>query len=563
MNIGKLKKNIGMILAILIAIFFFILPLLRLLLMSFNSEIGFTFEHYKLLLSETRTIQAISNTIIIGISSTIISLILGTWFAFLVTYTDIKYKRLVETLVLAPFIIPSYIITLSWSGLFSSRGTINMLINEFFNFKINIYSLGGIILVLGICNAPIVYLNVKPMLRKIPRDLEWASRVSGFGLWKTFRNINFKLVTPAVASGGMLAFLSAIDNFAVPAFLGIPAGIPLLSTYIYEKVIGFGPTAFNSAAVLSVLLSSIAIVGTTIQSFMVYKSSGNKSIKEDYSIRIELGKNSSSIEWINLVFLTVLNIVPLLTMIISSFFPAFGAKTIERFTLKNYEFVFSNRGIGQAFFNSIVLASLASFICIVIGTLIAYAKVKRNSKTAIFVEQGASLTYAIPGIVLALAMIFHWTKVPGIYGSIAILLISYITRYMVLQIKSSSNALLAVDNELEEASYVCGRNYLRTWIDIIIPLTIKPILSGTFMIFMFSLTELTLSSMLAAAGTKTIGLSIFSLQQGGDYQLATALSAVIVMGVVLLYIVKNIVDYMFNHKKYNANRKEVPHVDNI
>lgn len=527
----KLLQNIGFLTGGAAALFVFIAPLARLLAMSLSIPGGVGIDRYLELLAETRTLRAIGNTVYIAVFSTLIAVLLGSAMAFLVAYTDISHKKWVGLLMLTPYVIPSYIITLSWSVAFSARGSLNQFLQSVLGCKVNLYSLGGIILVMGICNAPVVYLNVLPLLRRIPRDLEWAARISGYGVADTVAKIDLAQAAPAVASGGMLAFLAAIDNFSVPAFLGIPAGIPVLSTYIYENVIGFGPTAFQLAAALSVMLSAIALGGTALQGLMVKKSCGLESIREDHSVRVTLGRWRAPVQWGSLAFLLLVNIFPLITTVTSSFFPAYGKLSLGRITLENYRFVFTNRGVRQAITNSLALALVTCLVCTVLGTMLAYRKVRLHCPASRLVEQCASLSYAIPGIVLALSMIFHWTAIPGIYGTIRILFIAYITRYLVLQIKSSANALGALDASLEEASAMCGGSRLRTWGQVILPLTLKPILSGTFLIFMQSLTELTLSSMLAAAGTKTIGLTIFGLQQGGDDQRAAALSAVIIFAV--------------------------------
>ena len=165
------------------------------------------------------------------------------------------------------------------------------------------------------------------------------------------------------------------------------------------------------------------------------------------------------------------------------------------------------------------------------------------------------ITYAIPGIVLALSMIFHWVEPipgfrPGIYGTINILIVAYITRYLVLQIKGSTTALLTVDPAMEEACAASGRGFFARWCKILLPLITGPILSGAFMIFVPSLTELTLSSMLASAGTKTIGLTIFNYQQGGDYNLAAAMSVLITVLVIAGYC-------LVNRKKLITTEREV------
>ncbi|WP_207670761.1 iron ABC transporter permease [Clostridium sp. AWRP] len=516
--------------------------------MSFKVSNGYSLGNYGELLKSQRTILSIKNTIIIGAVSNLISMLLGAIFAFMIAYTNIKRKKLMELLVLLPFIIPSYIVTLSWSNLLLPNGTINNIIAKLGMGKINIYSIPGIVFVLGISNVPIVYLITLNMLRKIPRDLEWASRVLGYNKWETLYKINLPQVMPALIGGGILSFLAAIDNFAVPAFLGISSGIPVLSTYIYEKAIAFGPASFNYAAVLSVIISIIAIVGTVLQGLLVKKSINIDSIKDDYSVRIEFSKNvRKSVEIITFVFLTSINIIPIITMITSSFQKAYGTKfTLKTISFENYSFLFNNEGVRSSILNSLVLATTATIFCIIIGTFIAYIKVRKDSESMKLGEMAATLTYAVPGIVLALAMIFHWVEPlpgirPGIYGTIKILIIAYVTRYLILQIKGSTSAVITVEETVEEAARVAGASKIKIWFNIMIPLLSKQVLSSAFLIYISAMTELTISSMLASAGTKTIGLTIFNFQQAGNYNISSAMSTIIVLLVLTIYFIPKLI----------------------
>ena len=510
----------------LLAALMFLLPLARLLLMGFSLEDGgYGLGNFTALLAEERTREAIINTIIIAVASTVLAAVIGSGLAFLTAYSNVKRKGLIEFLVLLPFIIPSYIITLSWSSFLSARGAFNGVITALGLPAVDIYTMGGIILVLGFCNIPIVYVNVVHMLRKIPRDMEWAARACGYSQRQAMLKINLRSAAPAIAAGSVLAFLSAIDNFSVPAFLGISSGIPVLSTYIYENAIGFGPNSFPLAAALSMILSVIAVAGTLLEGFFVSRG--------------------ASFEWGTLGLLMILNIIPMLSMLASSFLKAYGLDfKPENLTFKNFAFVFQNRGVVSAITTSVTLALVTTVVCIIAGTAIAYAKLRLKSRAAVILEKCASLTYAIPGIVLALAMIFHWVEPlpgfrPGIYGTINILIVAYITRYLVMQIKGSTTALLTVDPAMEEACAASGRGFAARWTKILLPLITGPILSGAFMIFVPSLTELTLSSILASAGTKTIGLTIFNYQQGGDYNLAAAMSVIITILVVGGYCIVN------------------------
>ena len=520
----------------------FAAPVLRLLMMSFSGPDGYSLSNFKTLLGEKRTIEAIKNTIYIALGSNVFATISGTAMALVVAYTNVKRRLLLETLVLMPFIIPSYITTLAWSGLLTKRGFINSTLASLGLGTIEIYSLTGILLVISLCNIPIVYLSVLHILRKIPVDMEWAARACGYNMWQTLWRIDLPEALPAICSGAILAFLAAIDNFAVPAFLGISSGIPVLSTYIYEKAIGFGPEAFAQAAALSVMLSVIAIAGTLIEPFVLRRAAVMDSIKEDFSVRLPLSKNvRRCVELGLLLFLGIINIVPLLDMVVNSFLNNYGlAVTKANLTLDNFKELLTNDGVYLAVVNSLLLSSITCFICIVIGTAVAYGRARRNSRVGNLTEKCASLTYAIPGIVLSLSMIFHWVEPfpgvrPGVYGTINILIIAYVTRYLILQIKGSTTALISVNTELEEAVLASGRKKWEMWRYVLAPLLIKPVLSSAFLIFVSSLTELTLSSMLASAGTKTIGLTIFNFQQAGEFSLSAAMSTLVVVIIFTTY----------------------------
>jgi iron(III) transport system permease protein len=358
----------------------------------------------------------------------------------------------------------------------------------------------------------------------------------------------------------MLSFLATIDNFSIPAFLGISSGIPVLSTYIYEKAIGFGPSSFSDAAVLSVLLSLLAIGGALLEGFFVKRSPGLESVGEDASTRIELTpKVRAAVEWSLLGGLFAFNIVPLLFMALSAMQKRYGlGYAADNLTVENFRALLTNAGVLRAVRNSLLLASVTCAVCIVVGTAAAYLKVRRKSGAVKVLEKSASLAYAIPGIVLALSMIFHWVEpIPGvrprIYGTIGILAVAYVTRYLVLQIKGSVNAMLTVEPALEEAARAGGSGAFAVWLKILVPLLAKPVLASAFLVFIPAMTELTLSSILSAAGTKTIGLTVFNFQQAGDYSLAAAMSAVVVLIVLGGYGAALAYKKLFERQKEKKN----------
>lgn len=542
------KSNLKYLIYVLIVFIFFV-PLLRLVILSFKTESGYGIENYIAIFNDIKTYKAIFNTIFIAIVSTIFSLILGTFFAWLVAYTDIKQKKLIEFLILLPFIIPAYITTLSWTQFMASNGMVGKILSVFGSGvkPLNMYSLTGIILIMGICNSSLIYLFTVNIFRRIPKDLEWAARVCGSNYLEIFLKINIPMALPGIIGGGILAFLAAVDNFAIPAMLGTSSGINVLSTYIYENVVGFGPSSFSKSAVLSVVLGFIALLGVLIQTIILNKSKSGETIKEDFTPRINLGKYRIGINTILLTFLVIINIIPIISMFSTSLIKAYGLDfNISNITFENYLFVLSDLKAKNALLNSFLLAVICTVIGIIIGTLIAYIKIRKNTLGIRFIEMNMNLTYALPGTVLALALIIYWIQPlpgfkPDIYGTIKILILAYISRYLILQVRGSYTALSQIDISLEEASRICGSNSFTKWVKILLPMILPEVLSGSFLIFISSLTEITLSSLLSSVGTETIGLTVLNYQQGGYLSYATAFSSVIILIISLVYFMLKIV----------------------
>lgn len=520
-----LKKG-GLTLSLLLVLLFFVVPVVRLLWMSFQVDGTFSFDNYTNILSEQYTWTVIKNTFYIVLGSTAISLVLGVALAWFVAYTNIRLKKWMQVFILLPFIIPSYIVTIAWTQFAGDIAWVD----------INLYSMGGIIFILGVSHYPLVYLFTVSVLKRIPRELEWAVRTSGGGRFLTFWKVTIPLALPGIVGGGMIAFLSNLDNFGIPAFLGIPSNITVLSTAIYQEVIGFGNNAFSRAATFSVLLALFALLATGVQWFLLRKSKVTETAATDHSPRIQLQKSRPFVEMCIWVFILGVSVVPMFSMIKTSLIKTYGLPFIpENITLHNYNYLLYDYGkVQDALLNSLQLAGGTMLICLVVGTMIAYVRVRKPSFLSKFLEVAVTIPYTLPGMVLALAMIFAWMQpIPGwnpcIYGSIWILLIAYVTRFMVLQMRGSSSAITQVSVDLEEAAHIFGANVWTKWRSILFPLILPGVLSGSILVMLTALTELTISSLLWSSGAETIGVIIFNFEQAGYTTYSTAFSVITLM----------------------------------
>ncbi|UOQ48772.1 iron ABC transporter permease [Gracilibacillus caseinilyticus] len=550
-------KSIIRILAILAICVIFLLPIYRLIMLSFTSDGNLTFANYTTILQDAATWQVMKNTLIVVAGSTVISLIIGVSLAWLVAYTDIRAKRVMQLFIVLPFVIPSYITTLAWTQFLGTDGLYMKLASllPFSVEPINLYSLAGIIFVLGLSHYPLVYLLTVSVFGKIPRELELASRASGAKRWTTFRKVNVPLAMPGIVSGGFLAFLANLDNFGIPAFLGIPAQINVLSTYIYQQVVGFGPSAFARAATFSVLLGMVALIGTAIQWLFLRKSKRLETTIEDKQPRYFLGKRKWLIELIIWLFFSLTGVVPLISMGMTSLITAYGVDfSLQTISLENYQFILNTSSKAkEALGNSAMLAGVTAVIGIVIGTAIAYLRVRKPNFLSKFTEVSIGLPYALPGTVMALSMIFAWMEPvpgwnPGIYGSIMILFIAYITRFLILQVRGSITAIMQVDLSMEEAAHVSGAKGWSKWRKILLPLLFPGVLTGAFLVFLSALTELTVSSLLWSSNSETIGVVIFGFEQAGYTTYSTAFSSLIVMLIILGFTILYLAQSYWNRK---------------
>lgn len=546
-----LFKKGSLFISLLLVLIFFVVPVIRLLWMSFQVDGSFSFENYTNILTEQYTWTVLKNTVLTVLGSTMISVVLGVTMAWLVAYTDIRLKKWMQVFILLPFIIPSYIVTISWT----------QFVGDFEWLNVNLYSLTGIIFILGISHYPLVYLLTISVLKKIPRELEWAVRTSGGGRFLTFFKVTIPLALPGIVGGGMIAFLSNLDNFGIPAFLGIPANITVLSTAIYQEVIGFGNNAFSRAATFSVLLAVFALLATAVQWFLLRKSKVTETTASDNSPRIQLKKSRPFVEILIWLFVLGVSVVPMLSMVKTSLVKTYGLPfNFENITLHNYNYLLYDYGkVMDALTNSLKLAGGTMLICLVVGTFIAYLRVRKPSFVSKFLEIVITIPYTLPGMVLALAMIFAWMQPipgwnPGIYGSIWILLIAYVTRFMVLQVRGSSSAITQVSTDLEEAAHIFGANAWTKWRYILFPLILPGVLSGSILVLLTTLTELTISSLLWSTGAETIGVIIFNFEQAGYTTYSTAFSVITLMFMGILAAIVYGVIYLWQRRlKVNEN----------
>ena len=540
MSEHKIYRYVKYFIGITIVFLIFLWPLLSLFGEAFivKNE-GFTLRYFMEVLSEPGFAKVITNTLFINCCSMVSAGIIGVFLAYIMAYTDIAFKNILHKLLLVPLFIPSYIVTLAWMQMCMKNG----LLYKLTHFEL--YSYGGIILMFTVCQYPIVYLMCLCHFRRVPRELEQAAAVSGCNRFESFFKVILPITKITIVNAMLLVFLSCLDNFGIVAFVGIPANIRVLSTDIYKTIVAATSESYGLSAVKGIILSVISIIMMGATQFLSRNNKAENCEKEDMEPRILLGGWKYVAAGFMGCFIGLFNIIPLMKLISSALTKAQGVKlSPETICFNNFVKVFRNTKSMNGIKNSVILAVLAVLICSVIGIMISYLSEYKKDKIVSKLQAIVTFPYSIPGIILGLALILTYAKSfhgITIYGTIWILLLSYVIRFTAVSLRYANSAFAQLDSSMEEASQICGANSLVKWKKVIIPLSMGTISAGMGLVLIYSMMELTTSSLLWSGGSETIGVVIFNFTSAGLSNMASAYSSIILILVCLAAVLLKIV----------------------
>ncbi|MDO5667965.1 MAG: iron ABC transporter permease [Alcaligenaceae bacterium] len=519
------------------------LPTLRLLSQALNDvSAGEASSLYKIL-GQRSTWLALWHSLYTSFMAMLLSLVLGVALAFVISLTDIRAKSLWVFLFMLPMMIPPQVMALSWLQLMGPNSVLLKSIGMAppLGSKQPLYSAWGIILLMGIQHAPLVFLTLRANLLNIPKELIEAARLGGATQYRVVRDMILPLCKNGLWAAAAIAFLSGLGNFGIPAMLGIPTSYYVLPTLIYQKMADFGTSMINEVSVLSLLIAIFAVFVVWIQHYFQKRMA--LTGLPGRPLAFTLGVWRLPCELLIAVLLTGILVVPLFALVTSSLVPAQGvALTWSNMTLQSYEQMTMSQSITwRAFKNSFMLAGGAALIIVLIALPVVYWFNRENNRLSNLTKLLIDIPYALPGVVLSIACILLFAKpLPiievSLYGTLWIILFAYISRFFTVGFKPMMSSMMQLDMSLEEAAQLCGAGSFRRLRDIIIPLLAPALFAGMILVFLIAFNELTVSALLWSAGKETIGVLIFNLQESGEMVTAAAAAVAVVALVALLML---------------------------
>jgi iron(III) transport system permease protein len=501
----------------------------------------FTLDNYKTAYASADTARLLKNSLQFALGSAALAFALGTLLAWINERTDTPFKPLFFALTLVPLIIPGILFTVSWIFLGSPKiGLINLALQRAFATDavfINIYSIPGMIWVDGLHYSPMAFLLMTAAFRAMDPALEESAMMSGASLPRILWRITLRLATPATAAALLILFVRALESFEVPALLGLPAGIEVYTSAIYDAIRAY-PSRIGLASAYGLTL----LVITSVCVFLNLRIAGRGSRYATVTgkgfrprvMRIGRWRYVTAAAFLAYVMLVV--VLPFLVLLWSSLQRFYSVPTLaalKTLTFESYRNVLAYPAIGTAIRNSIVL-SLGSATLIMLATsMLCWVVVRTKLPGRSLLDNLASLPLVFPGLVLGLSIMVCYQTLPiGVYGTLWIMLIAYVTRFMPYGMRYNTASLLQVHKELEESAAMSGASLSTAFGRIVLPLLKPGLIAGWIYIVIVSVRELASSILLYRPGTEVVAVTIWELWQDGQY---VELSALGVMMILVLF----------------------------
>lgn len=535
------SKFIVIALSVLLLLYFIVFPMVVLIYDSLFINGTLDLSNYKAVYGQEVNWKALTNTVELSLLVMIASVIITFPMAWLVGRTDLPGKKTFRTILVASYMIPPYVGAIAWVQLLNpSVGYLNEIFKMVFGLSaapFNIYTLGGLGWVLTLFYSPFAFITISRAMEKMDPTLEEAARISGASPLRTLWDVTLPLMAPSILAGGLLVFIAAGSCFGIPAIVGMPGNIEVMTTRIVTFVYMGDDKGIRDATALAVSLMVIANFLLFFMTWMLgrkdYTTISGKSTRPNM---VELGKWKLPALLLVGGYAFIAVILPLGSIVMTSFLVSMSkGVTWSNFGIDAWIPVITSSQYMESIWRSVVYGVIAACIGTVLSIFVAYLSVKTKISGRSLPDLLIVLGGSTPSIVISLALIITFSGNYGlnIYSTMWILIVSYLVKYMTMSVRTIAASLSQVHVSLEEAALNSGASWIRTCKDIIMPLIAPSIIAGWFLIFMPSFYELTMSNLLYGADTKTIGVLLYELQTYADTQNASVLSVIILIIVLV------------------------------
>lgn len=520
-----------------------VVPFVYLIGRTFIDESGITLSNISRALTHPRLLDAVWNTFIFGAGTAVVAVVGGTFLAYLVARTDIGMKPLLYAIGVVPLVIPGLLYTIAWIMLAGPRaGILTPLVGELSGINLNVFTITGMVFIDGTSWIPLVFLFMVAAFRSMDPSLEEAAFVSGAPVWRVFLRITMPLSRPALFAGTLIVVIRAVEAFETPLFVGIPAGVEVLITRVWQSLVTFPPDIemATSYAVVLVVVAGLGVfwynrLRRNVGQFETVTGKGFRARGR------ELGRWRYLMGTIVAIYAIVTIVLPALVIIYASLIPSVRpptASTLSTISLDNYRAILSNPLVLTGFKNSIILALSAATTVMLMMSVVAWLVVRTQVRGGNLLDALAFSPMVYPGLVMGLALLHFYLRVPlPVYGTLLILFVAYVTRYMPYGLRYASASMYQIQADLEHSAAVHGATWAKTFRRVTFPLLFPGLLSGWLYIVMISIRELSSSILLYSGGSEVLAISMYVIYEDGRTTEVAAIGTLLIallLGIVIV-----------------------------
>ena len=509
-----------------------------------------TLDNYVIVFSDPKTLELLVNSLAYALGSALLGVSVATVLAFITTRTNAPLRKYFIFIPILPIILPGMVDNLAWIYLFSpNSGLANTWWRNLTGFAdplFNIYSMTGMIWVMGISLVPLAYLVISAAFQTMDPSLEETARISGSSLFSIFRKITIPLMLPAILSVYLLTFILAFESFETPAMIGLPAGIDVFMSQIYQSVVWAIPPSYG----LGTAYASIILVITMTAVFLYRKATSRQEKFQVITGKgyqpgiLDLGKWKWAGTAVLGLYVFVHIVVVFGMVLILSFQTYWDPNNLfgSNLTLRNYETVISQRRIVSSLINSGVVSVVSATIVVIIAAILTYISRRKNIRGAGLLEGFGTLPLAFPGFILGLGLLWTFLTIPiGVYGTVFVLMLAFLVKYMPQGIRFATGALIQIQDDLEESSSITGAEWTYTVRKIILPLLKPALISAWIYIFVLTFRELSSIIFLVTPNNQVISAILWDLFVNGSVELLAATSMLLTLFLWIVVIAATII----------------------
>ena len=526
---------------------------------------GYTFVNYSDLftgkLAKTNLWTPLLNTLILAVCACVVSILYGGFFAFLVTRTNLKFKKYLSAIFIFPYIMPQWTLAMVWKNLFESNlvcGTKDGLLAALFDIHMPLWWCQGMfpsVLVLGLHYAPFAYILIGGIFRNMDSNLEEAATILDTPKWKIMTRVTLPLVRPAILSTILLVFGSSMGSYPVPHYLKL--------TTLSTKYLEMNVSRAGEASILAIvmMLLGVAIMYLNQRSLKSRKSYTTVTGKSGQISKINLGKVGSPLIAVVFIILTFFtSIYPIISFAFETFLPNPGDYSF----LKTWDFkdltakwwitsenitengMYGQKGmlfngtIWRGFGGTMLVSVCCALTAGVLGTLIGYAVSKnRRGKLASYVNSVAFLPYLMPSVAVGIAFfVLFSNEYFNLYNTYWLLILVGTIKYIPFASRSSLNSMLQLSGEIEESAIIQDIPWWKRMVRIIVPIQKTSIVSGFLLPFMTCLRELSLFMLLCVQGY-ILSTTLDYFDEMGLYAFSSGINLILIVTILVCNAIVN------------------------